>query len=105
MSWSTVSSSKRGYGYAWQKKRKLALARDHGLCLPCKRAGRVTLATQVDHVLSKAYGKRHGIAVAQIEALGNLQSICAKCHDEKSAKEEGKELIPRVAVGADGWAA
>ncbi|KGD43391.1 putative phage endonuclease [Burkholderia pseudomallei] len=47
----------RGYGTAWDKIRQRILRRDSGLCQPCLQAGRVTVATAVDHVISKARGE------------------------------------------------
>lgn len=73
------SSSARGYGGAWQKLRREILERDRGLCQPCQRAGRVTLAREVDHVLNKARG---GTDHPQ-----NLQAICRACHQAKTARE------------------
>ena len=100
--WSTKSSTERGYGREWQKKRKLVLRRDKELCQPCLRKGFVTRATEVDHVIGKAEGKRRRISVLQIESLLNLQSICKACHKLKTDIENGKGE-PRPVTGADGW--
>lgn len=73
------SRHERGYGTAWDKLRKAILARDGGLCQPCMRMGRVTLANIVDHILNKASGGTDDDA--------NLQTICRPCHDVKTAGE------------------
>jgi len=69
----------RGYGTAWDKQRKRILARDGGLCQPCRCLSLVTAATAVDHVVPKAEGGTDDDA--------NLQSICKPCHDAKTAEE------------------
>lgn len=104
MAWAKTSSHERGYGASWVKLRRVALARDCGLCVPCKKEGRLTPATEVDHVISKANGKRKGMADAAIESLNNLQSICKECHTAKTQVEEGRsEPKPKKTVGSDGW--
>ena len=50
-----ASSTARGYGADWQRKRAAKL-RSEPLCRPCKQAGRVTAAVEVDHVIAKAKG-------------------------------------------------
>ncbi|BAO88929.1 HNH endonuclease [Caballeronia cordobensis] len=69
----------RGYGNAWVKRRERILLRDCGLCQPCKRAGRVTIASEVDHVVPKAQGGS--------DDDSNCQSICNACHKAKTARE------------------
>lgn len=76
---STESTTKRGYGWAWQQTRERILTRDSGLCCVCSRAGRVTVATEVDHIVNKAEGGS--------DDDGNLQSICKPCHKAKTAAE------------------
>ena len=66
-------------GRPWRRKRARILARDGKLCQPCKAAGRLTLATQVDHIVPKAEGGT--------DEEDNLQAICAPCHDAKSRTE------------------
>ncbi|WP_429267487.1 HNH endonuclease [Paraburkholderia sp. EB58] len=72
----------RGYGSDWDRKRILVLKRDGGLCQPCLRARRVTRATQVDHIRSKAEGGT--------DDESNLQSICVPCHKAKTARESAR---------------
>jgi 5-methylcytosine-specific restriction protein A len=73
------SRHQRGYGTAWDRTRARILRRDAGLCQPCSRAGRVTAATEVDHIVNKARGGDDGD--------DNLQSICVDCHRRKTAAE------------------
>lgn len=72
-------ASARGYGYAWTKLRKAALTRDGHLCQPCLRVGVYTKAVEVDHIVPKCDGGG--------DSSGNLQSICSKCHKEKTLSE------------------
>lgn len=72
----------RGYGSAWTKLREVVLTRDAGLCLPCSAAGRVTAGTIVDHKQPKAEGGT--------DDLSNLQTICKRCHANKTALESAR---------------
>lgn len=84
------SASARGYGHAWRQLRAEILRRDDGLCQPCLRAGAVTLAAEVDHIVGKAEAKRLGWTREQIDAHENLQAICGPCHAAKTARESRK---------------
>lgn len=95
MPWPTTSRHERGYGTAWTKLRLRILERDKHLCQPCKRKGRITAATQVDHRTPKAKGGTDDEA--------NLDSICEPCHDAKTLIDEGKRVMQPVAT--DGWPA
>ena len=93
MAWSRESRHKRGYGSAWVKLRAVIMRRDMHLCQPCKRAGRVTPASAVDHIMPKAKGGT--------DDLTNLQAICGPCHDAKTAADEGRKQARKV--GLDGY--
>jgi len=67
------SSTARGYGYAWQQRRK-EYVKQHPFCVKC---GRPT--EQVDHVLPRSHGGS--------EDDSNLQSLCGYCHKQKTARE------------------
>ena len=73
-----VSESIRPRGRAWLDLRAAILARDAGLCQACKRAGRLRLARDVDHIEELADGG------APMDPA-NLESVCGPCHDAKSA--------------------
>jgi 5-methylcytosine-specific restriction protein A len=103
MAWSKLSRHERGYGAAWDKIRARIMARDCGLCQPCRKQGRITIATAVDHITSKAKAAKLKWTQEQIDADSNLQAICKPCHDAKTAEEQGKKLRTRVRIGADGW--
>lgn len=73
------SRHERGYGSQWDKTRLRILRRDNGLCQPCLRAGRVTSARAVDHIVPKSEGGT--------DVDDNLQAICIECHKAKTAAE------------------
>lgn len=87
----------RGYGKAWEILRKQVLARDRYLCQACYEATpqRITPATQVDHILSKAKGGT--------DDLENCRALCRTCHDLKTLADQGKSPRRRVRIGEDGW--
>lgn len=76
---STQSTTARGYGHAWRQLRDRIMARDCGMCQPCRMAGRVTAASAVDHIVNKARGGT--------DSEANLQAICDACHKAKTAAE------------------
>lgn len=73
------TSTARGYNYRWQKYRAGFLARNP-LCLECKALGRVTLATDVDHI------KPVRDAPELFWDPTNHQPLCGTCHKRKTAK-------------------
>jgi 5-methylcytosine-specific restriction protein A len=105
MAWSKESRHKRGYGAAWDKKRKRILERDAGLCQcrHCKAACRILIATEVDHVISKAKAREMGWSEEQIDDENNLTAINSDCHKRKTQEEQGRAYRPRRGVGPDGW--
>lgn len=69
----------RGYGTAWDKLRKVIMARDKGLCQSCLRTGRPEKASQVDHIVPKSQGGT--------DEPSNCEAICLPCHKVKTARE------------------
>ena len=86
------TAAKRMTGRRLQKARAELFARDP-LCAECKRHGRVTLATQRDHIVPLEEGGADDDA--------NVQGLCRDCHDTKSQAE--RERGQRRARGG-GWA-
>ncbi|MBV8780945.1 MAG: HNH endonuclease [Phycisphaerae bacterium] len=76
------SSSARGYGRLWQKVRLIHL-RENPLCVQCLKAGDTVSATVVDHIVP------HKGDYARFWNQDNWQSLCARCHNRKTAKEDG----------------
>lgn len=105
MAWGSTSRQARGYDAAWERIRKVVLARDCGLC-QCKRcqdSASPLIATHVDHVLPKAKAKKLGWTRAQMDDPTNLQSLHPECHARKTAEDEGRALKVKVRISADGW--
>ena len=67
---------------AWRRARGAQLNRQP-LCAQCEREGRVTVATEVHHVL-----KRTDYAALSYD-LANLESLCKQCHARESIAERG----------------
>jgi len=68
------SASKRGYGRAWQAKRKYVMARDP-ICKVCGREP----SSHVDHIVPKYMGGT--------DDYSNLRGIGRVCHGRKSSTE------------------
>ena len=58
---------------------RAALFAENPLCVECTRLGRVTLATQRDHIVPLMDGGA--------DDAGNTQGLCDECHDGKSLAE------------------
>lgn len=75
------SAASRGYDRTWRRLREAHLDA-HPLCVDCERAGQVTAATEVDHIIR--------IEVRPDLRLDpeNLQSLCKPHHSAKTATEQ-----------------
>jgi 5-methylcytosine-specific restriction endonuclease McrA len=76
----------------WRKTRRHQLM-VQPLCEQCRREGRITVATEVDHV------RPHGGDWVEFRT-GALQSLCRDCHQVKTQRERGYR--PRPWYGFDG---
>lgn len=76
-----LSSAARGYGHDWRKAREAHLAREP-LCRFCAAEGRVTAATDVDHV-----EPFRGIQDPMRLDPANLRSLCRPCHMARTARQ------------------
>lgn len=105
--WPTTSRHARGYGTEWGKTRLRILARDNGLCQCEECQGghkRLTYATEVHHIVSKAAAARLGWSKDRTEADDNLAAINKDCHMRETASEQGRSLKPmKVGTAQDGW--
>lgn len=70
------------YGRQWRKARAVYLA-EHPLCVACEREGRVTAATDVDHVIPHRGDER------RFWDETNWQALCKTHHGRKTAAEDG----------------
>lgn len=78
-------------GRTLQRLRALVLSANP-LCVRCEKAGRVTLATEVDHVLALVNGGSND--------MDNMQGLCQACHVDKTIEDLGQ--APKAKFGADG---
>lgn len=76
------TAKERGYTYRWRQARAAFLA-EHPLCRECEKAGRLTAATVVDHIVP------HKGNDTLFWERGNWQALCASCHSVKTAAEDG----------------
>ncbi len=89
-----TTTNKRITGTTLQNRRRQWF-QEYPLCVHCVAAGRVTLATELDHVVPLFKGG------ADDET--NLQGLCAEHHKAKTAIDMGHTYTPRKTIGLDGW--
>jgi 5-methylcytosine-specific restriction protein A len=80
------SSTKRGYGYKWQQAREQFL-REHPLCEcpDCLAGQKRTIASSVvDHKIP------HKGDMKLFWDRSNWQAMSKRCHDSKTAREDGR---------------
>lgn len=78
------SSTERGYGYKWQQVSK-AFLKAHPICecADCKASSVLLPSTVVDHITP------HKGDMKLFWQRDNWQAMNKKCHDKKTAKEDG----------------
>jgi 5-methylcytosine-specific restriction protein A len=81
------TATKRVTGRRLQTMRA-ALFSSKPLCIECERLGRVTLATQRDHIKPLAEGGT--------DDDSNVQGLCHACHEAKSLAESHRGRARRV---------
>ena len=83
--------TKRITGRRLQRIRKQVFG-EQPICVACKAKGRVTVATQVDHIVALVNGGE--------DNHENRQALCSECHAEKTRRDLGQR--ERVTFDADG---
>ncbi len=74
---------RKWYGLArWKKLRWSCLVRDHFTCAMCGRIEADTGQLHADHV------RAHRGDPARFWDAGNVQTLCARCHNSKKQKQE-----------------
>lgn len=69
------------YDWSWWRRASRAFRKAHPLCAECERHGIVKGAAVVDHI--KPHRENPNLFFDE----SNLQSLCARCHGAKSARE------------------
>lgn len=77
--WSRGRAGRGRGGRPWRRLRDAVLDRDRHLCQPCKREGKASPSTEVDHIVPEAEGGP--------TAAHNLEAICGPCHEAKTQRE------------------
>ena len=77
------SAAARGYGRDWQRAR-LAFLADNPACVQCEAAGRLSAATDVDHITP------HKGNPALFWDWSNWQGLTNECHEKKTAAENAQ---------------
>jgi len=67
------------------------LFKENPLCVMCAKAGRVTVATELDHIVALVNGGQNEDA--------NLQGLCKACHDDKTRADLGYLQLARFDAG------
>lgn len=83
-----IYNQQRPAYHAWYKtdrwrRYRIAYLAKHPYCVDCKRDGRTTFATEVDHIVP------HRGIHALFWDTTNHQGLCASCHSKKTFKENG----------------
>lgn len=76
------SAASRGYGHKWQQARESFL-REHPLCKRHQDRGEIVPAVVVDHIVP------HKGDQSLFWRRSNWQPLCKRCHDIKTATEDG----------------
>jgi len=76
-----LSSTARGYGADWRRVRERVLAIEP-LCRECDKQGRVTVATEVDHI-----DPFEGVDDPRRLDPENLRPLCTPCHRARTARQ------------------
>jgi 5-methylcytosine-specific restriction protein A len=106
MAWHRTSRQSRGYDAQWERVRAEVLRWDNGLCQCSRCKGgelRLTIATEVHHVKSKAECRRLGWTRAQTDHPSNLASMSHECHVRADAEAAGRTHREKIQFTADGW--
>ena len=77
--WQKRTDYGRIKGPKWKAIKRRIMERDGWLCQVCKSSGKLSTATEVDHV--------NPLSLGGTDADDNLQAICQSCHKRKTASE------------------
>ena len=72
----------------WKDTRAYILA-EQPFCVDCEKEGRVTAATDVDHINNLTNIYKSG-DFDEAYNIDNLQPLCKRCHGAKTRKEDNR---------------
>jgi 5-methylcytosine-specific restriction protein A len=78
------SAASRGYDRDWRKLRAAVLF-DEPLCRFCQEQGRITEATEVDHI--KSIAERPDLRLER----SNLRPLCTPCHSGRTRRQTSEK--------------
>jgi 5-methylcytosine-specific restriction enzyme A len=85
------SARRRGYDADWQQLRRAILEAEPS-CRECRRQGRATIATTVDHIETIRDAPERRLDPS------NCQPMCRPCHQTKTIRHDGGLGKPRRPV-------
>jgi len=71
----------------WEKVRQFVIVRDNGLCVLCRKKGKIKPGTQIDHIEELTDKNKHDWNIAYNPE--NLQLLCDDCHQHKHGRSIG----------------
>lgn len=74
-------ATRKRYGRTWKRIRDRHI-KAHPLCEQCEKAGRLTPAEEVHHIVPLSQGGSNDV--------NNLMSLCTSCHSGITAREGGR---------------
>jgi 5-methylcytosine-specific restriction protein A len=93
------SAHQRGYTKDWSRAARSFL-KENPLCLHCQRLGKLTSATQVDHI-KPWRGDRN-----LFWEYSNWQPLCSSCHSIKTNTQDKGKLLKGTGLDGEpmgGW--
>ena len=76
---------------AWKAAREQAKRRDHYLCVDCLRAGKITPAEEVHHIIAPTPQTVNDPMISL--RLDNLKTLCRECHKKYDPKRIPKRYV------------
>lgn len=96
MEHSLFDKTPRTRGRKWMEMRSVWLMQ-HPLCKYCQHKGRISLATEVDHI--------HPLFKGGTDDPNNLQSLCHDCHVNKTKEDLNQRASKPIGLDGvpEGW--
>lgn len=79
---------------AWRSIREAAKKRDHYLCVDCLRAGKITPAEEVHHIIPLTPENINDTNITL--NLDNLVSVCRECHKARHGARQHRYKVDEL---------